>query len=218
MNPIREADYALIVQKFQESPTLQGAIDIAAIGIMRDGMLRPKEAAEARWSDLQREEDGSGVLNISFSKTDQTGRGDVVYISPTTIAALDEMCDKKQEQGIEATDNLILQMTTKQLRRQIRTACEAAGLEGRYTSKSPRLGMAMDLANAGFSSDAIMQAGRVTTMDQLGPYTSNLLADRTQAEGVKGIDVLARYTRNVPGTKEVLAQWRSQNHKEAASE
>ena len=52
VDPIRKADYALIVQKFQESPTLQGAIDVAAIGIMRDGMLRPKEAAEARWSDL----------------------------------------------------------------------------------------------------------------------------------------------------------------------
>ena len=103
------------------------------------------------------------MLNIPFSKTDQTGRGDVVYISPTTIAALDEMCDKKQEQGIEATDNLILQMTTKQLRRQIRTACEALGLQGKYNAKSPRIGMSMDLASAGCSSNDLMKAGRFRT-------------------------------------------------------
>ena len=162
VDPIRRADYALIVQKFQESPTLQGAIDVAAIGIMRDGMLRPKEAAEARWTDLQRKEDGSGVLNIPFSKTDLTGTGDVVYVSPRTIRALDEMCGIKQELGMDSTDDRIFQMGSPQLARHIRNACEAAGLEGRFSGNSPRIGMMTDLALSGISISDVMRAGRWT--------------------------------------------------------
>ena len=136
VDPITEAEYKLIVQKVQESrtqeapdqATLRGAVDVAAIGLMRDCLLRPTEAAAARWPDLQREEDGSGRLTIRSSKTDGSGRDNVGYVSPRTMEALDEMCRIKKDLGMDATDDRIFQMSVQQLRRHIRNACGAARL------------------------------------------------------------------------------------------
>ena len=175
VDPVGEVEYKLIVQQAQESRTLSGAVATAAIGLMLDGMLRCKEAVAARWNDLQREEDGSGRLNFPFSKTDSTGRGYVVYVYPSTMKALDEMCGIKstmkaldemwgikQELGMDSTDDRIFQMNSQQLARHIRNACEAAGLEGRFGSYSPIIGMIRDLALSGLSisiSD-VMRAAR----------------------------------------------------------
>ena len=160
LDPIRDVEYQRIVQKSQEEPTLEGAIQVAVIGLMRDGMLRPREAVEARWSDLQQEENGSASLRIPSSKLDHTGTGDVVYVSPKPVAALHEMRNKNQNPGIDNTDDLILRMTTPQLRQFIRKACKAAGLLGRYGAASPRIGMAMDLAMSHVSLDDLTRAGR----------------------------------------------------------
>ena len=58
----------------------------ALIGMMRDSLLKPSEAAAVKWEDLTQIADRSGRLPIPFSKT---GRTDIVYISPSTMAALD---------------------------------------------------------------------------------------------------------------------------------
>ena len=60
----------------------------ALIGMMRDSLLKPSEAAAVKCEDLSRVADGSGRLSIPFSKT---GRRDVVCISPSTMAALDKI-------------------------------------------------------------------------------------------------------------------------------
>ena len=121
---------------------------------------RGESAGEARWSDLQREENGSARLRIPFSKLDHTGTSDLVYVSPKTVAALHEMRNKNQNPGIDSTDDLIFRMTTPQLRQFIRKACEAAGLVGRYGAASPRIGMAMDLAMSNISWDDLTRLGR----------------------------------------------------------
>ena len=153
MNPITETEYALIVKNVQqarprESPeeaARRAATDIAAVGLMRDGMLRLREAAEVRWDHILREADGSGRLIISVSKAVHV-QGHVVYVSPRTMNALEEMRSIKQAMGIDtAKDNRIFQMSSQQLSRRIRDACTFAGLKGRYGGHSPRIGMAMDL-------------------------------------------------------------------------
>ena len=60
----------------------------ALIGMMRDSLLKPSEAAAVRWEDLTRVADGSGRLSIPFSKTVRT---DIVYISPSTMADLEKI-------------------------------------------------------------------------------------------------------------------------------
>ena len=157
MDPITETAYELIVRTAHsarpgETPqqgVLRAAVDTAAIGVMRDGLLRPGEAAAARWRDLYCERDGSGRLTITVS---EAGPGQVVYICPTTMTALKEMRSIQQAMGIDTEqDDRIFQMSSRQLTRRIRTACALAGLEGRYGGTSPRLGMMMDLIRADVS-------------------------------------------------------------------
>ena len=65
--------------------------DLALVQVMRDGLLRRGEAAELVWGDISRAFDGSGRLVIRHSKTDQEGKGAIVYLREATMAALDRI-------------------------------------------------------------------------------------------------------------------------------
>ena len=182
MDPITETEYALIVQTAQsarpeETPqqaVLRAATDIAAVGLMRDGLLRLREAVEARWCDLNSAQDGSGLLTITFSKE---GLGSVIYVSPRTMNALAEMRSIKLATGIDIeNDDRIFQMSGRQLTQRIRNACSFAGLKGRYGGHSPRFGMGTDLALTGVSLVEIMIAGRWKNPALAARYIHNLQA------------------------------------------
>ena len=169
VDPIGEDEYTLIVQNLQESQThdtwdapdqdtLRGAVDVAAIALMRDGLLRSKETADALWSDLKREVDGSGLLTIRHSKKNRPGTDRVAYISPRTMKALDEIRRIRRELRMDAPDERILQMTEKALPNHIQKACHAAGLIGAFGGFSPRNGMAQDLTRSGVGVNDLKEA------------------------------------------------------------
>ena len=169
VDPIGEDEYTLIVQNIQESrikdtwdapdqDTLRGYVDIAAISLMRDGLLRPKETESALWSDLTREEDGSGLLNIRSSKKKRSGKDRVAYASPRTMRALDEMRRIRRELRMDAKDDRILQITGNALYKHIKKACHAAGLTGNFGGFSPRNGMAQDLSRSGVGVNDLKEA------------------------------------------------------------
>ena len=192
MDPIGEPEYVLIAQTAHkarpgEKPqkaVLRGAVDIAAIGLMRDCLLRPQEAAAARWYYLQLEEDGSGLLAIPSSKTAPSA---IRYVSARTMNALDEMRSTKQALGTDDTDDRIFQMSGQTLSRHIRNACSFAGLEGRYGGNSPRIGMVQALARADNSLPMKMPAGRW-----------------------KGPPMPAHYIRNISAGHNAVADWSQQ--------
>ena len=61
---------------------------------------------------------------------------------------------------VKPDDDRILQLGRKQLGYLVRKACKAAGLRGKFGTNSMRIGMAQELAVAGFSLEAITHAGR----------------------------------------------------------
>ena len=169
MSPIRESDYERIVEVAQQprdweterEAIIRGAFDIALIGTMRDALLRIGEASQARWLDLEGQADGTGVLTIPKSKTDQEGKGQVVFVSENSMVALDAWRSINLSLGVVlSAEDRIFPLCTDSLRQRIRAECEAAGLEGRYGGHSCRVGMAQDLAVEGCSLVEIMLAGR----------------------------------------------------------
>ena len=134
----------------------RGLIDIAMIGIMRDALLRRSECAALRWSDLSIESDMTGRLLIRSSKTDQTGKGSVRFVSEEV--ALVMMSIKTIKQGVP--ESRMFGLSASQICRRIKKACEQAGLVGDYSGHSPRIGMAIDLARDGVTLPALMEAGR----------------------------------------------------------
>ena len=64
-------------------------VDIALV--LQDCGLRRSEAVALVWSDIGRWDDGSGRLLIDGSTADQTGVGEVVFITRRSMAALDQI-------------------------------------------------------------------------------------------------------------------------------
>ena len=126
---------------------------VALCRVMRDGMLRRTEATEIRWEDITEDATGAGALLIRRSKTDQTGRGYVVFLSAPTMAALARI------QPTDATGK-IFPVHPLTIARRIKAAARKAKLPGRFLGHSPRVGMSQDLAADGASVVEMQHVGR----------------------------------------------------------
>ena len=126
---------------------------VALCRVMRDGMLRRTEATEIRWDDITEGAAGAGELLIRRSKTDQTGRGYVVFLSKQTMTALARI------RPPDATGQ-VFPFHPLTIARRIQAAARKAKLPGRFRGHSPRVGMAQDLAAAGASVVELQQVGR----------------------------------------------------------
>ena len=65
----------------------RGDLDIALISVMRDALLRRSEAIGLTWGDVELQDDGTSLVTIRRSKTDQTGEGAVQYIGADATSA-----------------------------------------------------------------------------------------------------------------------------------
>ena len=169
VSPFREHHYQAIVANAAREvadETLKGAqmrsaLEPVAFGLMFDGMLRIEEAAEARWEDRSRHDDGSGMLLVPSSKTDQFGEGSYVYISRRTMVSLDRLREVQRTLGKpHSGSDRIFGLGPARLGTRLKEAAEAMGFEGRFGTHSMRVGMAQELAVAGFGLVLIMLAGR----------------------------------------------------------
>lgn len=146
----------------------RGILDVALCSVMFDGMLRRSEAAELRWHDIRRDADKSGRLTVRRSKTDQTGQGKVLWLSPTTMFALAELAAIRPDD--EPGDH-VFGLSAAQICQRIAAACEAAGLGPGYSGHSLRVGAAQALAAANISLAAIMENGRWQSSMMPARYT-----------------------------------------------
>ncbi len=149
----------------------RGRVDIALCRVMRDAMLRRSEAAALGWGDVETYTDGSARLTVRRSKTDQAGRGAVLYLGPEAAAALAAIRP-------ETPRGTVFGLGARQICRRIAAACQAAGLGAGYSGHSPRVGMAQDLVAYGADLPAVMQAGRWSSPDMPARYSRHLLAGR----------------------------------------
>ena len=144
---------------------------LALCWTMRDGLLRCAEAAALTWDDIERNQDGSGLIHIRRSKTDQVGVGHIGYLSPKCIRALWRI------RPTEATGR-VFPMHVSNIRLRIKTAAKRAGLKGRFRGHSPRVGMVQDLAENGYSIVQLQQVGRWRSPNMPAKYARASVARR----------------------------------------
>ena len=192
MSPIREPDLELVASvafeplygETRDRALLRGAVDVAAIGFLRSGLLRGGEGAAALRKQLERQSDGTGVLLIPRSKNDREGKGAVVGIPGPVMDSVDYMLDiRRVLQPDRARRPEIFTLQVGNLGGHIKDACERAGLVGRYRTHSCRIGMCQDLASAGFTALQIAAAGRWKNPRMVAYYIRNIaLADGAVAQ------------------------------------
>ena len=148
--------------EWPEKTARRATLDIALISVMRDSLLRRSEAAALVWGDITVERTPGlvfGVSNIPFSKTDQEGNGAVGYLSLDSLVRLQEMAAACGRDPSDENQS-VFGIGEAQVARRIKAACEHAGLPGKFSGHSCRVGMAIDLALGNSSLAELMQSGR----------------------------------------------------------
>ena len=160
---------------------LRGSRDAALVAVMSDGLLRVSEAAALDLADLNLEDQTLAILR---SKTDQEGAGAVVYTGRPTLERL-----KAWIQAAGITEGALFRrvgksgkvggrLTVRSLRRIIQARARAAGIGGRVSGHSLRVGSAQSLAAAGASLVEMQREGRWKAPEMPGLYTRNQAAQR----------------------------------------
>ena len=163
---------------------LAGCRDAAIIAMASDAMLRIGELAALRVSDVSQAADGSGRVLIRHSKTDQEGKGVVLYLGQPTLRHVFAWIRRANLQdGMlfrhVANDKLRgPSLTSRSIARIIAKRADEAGFSGRVSGHSFRVGSAQSLAAHGASVVEMQQAGRWQSPRMPGHYAKGELAGR----------------------------------------
>ena len=179
------ADSIAAVAANNGAGSIAGLRDAALVALASEALLRVSEAVAVQVADLAAEADGSARLTVHHSKTDQEGRGAVLYVGEPTmrrIAAWREaggVHDGPLFRRIRRGDKVqTTAITDRAARSIIQTRAAAAGIEGRVSGHSLRIGAAQSLAAAGAGLVELQQAGRWDSPSMPGHYARGQLAAR----------------------------------------
>ena len=148
-----------------QEQTMYGWRDAGLISVMSDALLRPSEAVDV---DVDHIDFLANTLYIPRSKTDQTGKGATQYLGPQTL----EHVRIWMEKGKIKSGPLFRQIHKTYLyaRKErigshmialiIKKRAKAAGIEGRFSGHSLRVGAAQSLATNQATLVEMQHAGR----------------------------------------------------------
>ena len=163
-----------------ETGTLAGLRDAAIVAVASDALLRVSEVEALDVSDVNLAEQ---TVLIRRSKTDQEGRGSVQFLGEPTVARI-----RAWLTGSGLTQGALFRalsragrlrcgrLTDKSIRCIIARWGRAAGVEGRVSGHSLRVGGAQSLASAGASLVEMQLAGRWRSPAMPGRYAQGQLA------------------------------------------
>ena len=180
VNGVEREDMLRIVAFAESDKSIAGLRDAVLIRLMSDCLLRISEAVAVNVGDLHK-----STLRIKSSKTDQEGRGEVLYVGVPTLKLIDRYCTKADissgvlfrriRRGDYVTDE---RLTGVSARRIIKARAQAAGVEGFISGHSLRVGSAVSLAQAGASVVDMQNAGRWKSPQMPAHYAKAELAER----------------------------------------
>ncbi len=181
--PWEEADR--VVEEAVREKTLRGMRDAALIAVGSDALLRVSEMVAINAGDIERDTDGSAVLHVRRSKTDQEGMGATCYLGRRTVEVLDSWMASA---GIgQDGDEAVFRSTRKggavgsrlsdRSARSI-VAARCGRSNERVSGHSLRVGSALSLARAGASLVELQQAGRWKSPEMPARYTRGESARR----------------------------------------
>ena len=183
----REVDTAAAVAA-NDGGSVAGLRDAALLAVASDGLLRVSEVAALDVGDVQAEADGSGRLLVGASKTDQEGRGAVLYLGALTVSRVnawlaaaghrDGPLFRRVRRGGRVEGDPGRRLSVNAIRRIIRSRAAAVGIEGRVSGHSLRVGGAQSLAAGGASIVEMQTAGRWQSPAMPGHYARGQLAAR----------------------------------------
>ena len=159
-----------------EQAEQRGAIDKAIAGLLFQAGLRRSEAAALRWADVRQGADGKGLLvTVRQSKTNQEGAdADVRYLKNGAAAAVWAIRPPAPDDDTPVLGGL----NGQSVARRLTAAAAAAGIDGRITGHSGRVGLASELTARGASTTETMLAGGWKTARMVAHYSAGATAEQ----------------------------------------
>ena len=175
------------------SGDLAGKRDAAIIAVASDALLRVSEVSGLDVDDVTFLPDGTARIRIRRSKTDQRGRGAVQYLSKGTADRLRSWMDaggigcgalfravdrwgRVSERGLGPDS----------VRAAIKRRAKEAGIGGRVSGHSLRIGSAQELAEGGASLAELQKEGRWKDPSMPALYIRNQEASRGAVARLRG--------------------------------
>ena len=168
-----------------EGGRLRNLRDAALIAVMSDGLLRVSEAAAVRVADVNPARDRAGTLLVAQSKTDPEAAGTILHLRAVTLRRVSAW---KQAAGIDSGPLFrrirkggrveATALTVQSIRAIIQRWAKAAGVSGRVSGHSLRVGAAQSLVSAGATLPELQQAGRWLSPTMPAHYARGQLAGR----------------------------------------
>ncbi len=177
--------------------SLPGLRDAALLGVASDALLRSGEVVALQVDDLIFQPNGSALLTIRHSKTDQTGKKKPsMFIGVPTVTRLKAWMEaakitegavfrrvfvnrKKRNPDSPPTETVGSKgLTPMAVRAIVKKRCEEAGFEGRFSGHSLRVGATQSLAENGASLVEMMVCGRWESPMMPAHYAKGQLAAR----------------------------------------
>ena len=182
----REVEKICAVQ--EADGTLRGVRNSAILRVMSDGLLRISEVTELRISDLE-----DNTLRVRFSKTDQEGGGEHLYLCEDTREVVGKWLERSGlsegylfRRMTGRGDNLYRDKDTGEpyalthdgVRQIIKRCAAKVGLTEKVSGHSLRIGTTVSLAQSGASLVDIQVAGRWKDPGMPAHYARAQFAER----------------------------------------
>ena len=155
----------------------RGLVDAVIVALLFQAGLRRSEAARLTWGDIRDAEDSDGILiDVRFSKSNQEGDTDVRFVKGAFARAIRRLRTERNDR--DAPGQLVLGLSPQQIGRRFSACAKAAGLDGRYTAHSGRVGLASELTRRGAPTAAVQLAGGWRSARMVTHYSSGATAER----------------------------------------
>lgn len=184
MDGLTFEDVDKLIARAVGEKTIYGDRDAAWIGVGSDGMLRISELAAVHVENI---DFNANTLRIVRSKTDQLADGKDQFLTDRTLEHVRVwMARGKIESGnlfrsVNQTYKRIRKegLTANSIRLILKKRAKAAGIEGRISGHSLRVGAAQSLAAMGATQVELQIAGRWTSPEMPAKYARKMSAQQS---------------------------------------
>ena len=155
-----------------EAAVRRGLVDGAIVALVFHGALRRSEVAALRWADVDLSAgDDIVVVRVPLPRTNpaQDG-GDARQLVGSCADALRRLHAATRPVPADS----VIGLGVHQINRRFAAACAAAGLEGRRTLHSGRVGLVVELAARGASTRDLQRAGGWKDAGTVARYTARV--------------------------------------------
>lgn len=162
--------------------------DITLLFIGFETLCRQSELVSFDWGDFELQKDGTGLLHLNRSKTDQEAEGEYLYLSVNTCnlllgwKAISNPNNKAGAifRGIYSDASMGIRLSARGVQRCFKRIALRLGLQPAiFSGHSTRVGSAQEMIERNIDSSKVMLSGRWKSMAMLVRYGKKISAKRS---------------------------------------